>query len=168
MSLKELIIRRGTPQDIPAALQLIKELAAFEKAPHEVENTEEKMLEEGFSPNPVYGFHVADHAGLIIGMAIYYFRYSTWKGKRLYLEDLIVTESFRGKGVGKLLFEVAVQESKQTNCNGMVWQVLDWNTPAIEFYKKYQASFDPEWVNCSLSGEQITAIASQVSVGKEL
>ncbi|MEL7223120.1 MAG: GNAT family N-acetyltransferase, partial [Bacteroidota bacterium] len=86
----------------------------------------------------------------IIGIAIYYYRYSTWKGKRMYLEDLLVTESERGNGYGKALFDKIVQEAKDTDCTGMMWQVLDWNKPAIEFYKQYGASFDEEWFNCHL------------------
>ncbi|HYG39834.1 MAG TPA: GNAT family N-acetyltransferase [Cytophagales bacterium] len=152
----DLILRQGTPQDIPAALRLIKELAAFEKASSEVENTEERMLEEGFGTNPVYGFYVAEIRGEVAGISLYFYRYSTWKGKRLFLEDLIVTESHRGKGIGKALFERTITHALETNCNGMSWQVLDWNTPAIRFYEKYQANFDEEWINCSLSRDQLT------------
>jgi len=148
-------LRQGTKEDIPDMLRLVKELAEFEKAPQEVDNTEERMLEEGFGENPVFGFYVAEINQKIIGMSVYYYRYSTWKGKRLFLEDLIVTEEFRGQGVGKALFEKSIEHAIKTNCNGMSWQVLDWNIPAIEFYKKYNSNFDPEWINCSLSLEQL-------------
>ncbi len=161
MTQPSILIRRGTQEDIPATLSLIKELAAFEQAPHEVENTEQRMLEDGFGPNPVFGFHVAEQNDALLGIAVYYFRYSTWKGKRLYLEDIVVTESQRGKGIGKLLFEASVAEAKRTGCNGMSWQVLEWNTPAIEFYKKFDARFDAEWINCSLTGEQIATYERQ-------
>jgi GNAT superfamily N-acetyltransferase len=148
-------IRPGTEADVPAAFTLIQELALFERAPHEVSNTIEAMLQDGFGPNPVYGFLVAELDGEIVGLSLYYYRYSTWKGKRLYLEDLIVTEKHRKKGIGKLLFDATVDYARQMNCNGMSWQVLDWNTPAIEFYKQYGAHLDGEWINCSLSREQL-------------
>jgi GNAT superfamily N-acetyltransferase len=144
-------IRKGTKADLPAALELIKELALFEKAPQEVTNTLSMMEEDGFGANPIFGYILAEVDGAIIGMSLYYYRYSTWKGKRLYLEDLIVTESKRGLGIGKLLFEETIEIAKKTNCTGMMWQVLDWNEPAINFYKKYNAHFDGEWVNCSLN-----------------
>ncbi len=163
MSVLSVSIRRGTPTDIPATLALVKELALYEKAPHEVENTEEQMLQDGFGPNPIFGFHVAEVNGLIIGIAVYYFRYSTWKGRRLYLEDIVVTESWRGKGVGKLLFAASIEEAKRTNCNGMSWQVLDWNEPAIAFYQKYGAKLDDAWINCSLTHGQIEAFTDRAT-----
>jgi GNAT superfamily N-acetyltransferase len=94
---------------------------------------------------------VAEADGEIKGFALYYIRYSTWKGQRMYLEDILVTESFRGKGLGKLLFDRLIEEAKEKNFSGIVWQVLEWNEPAINFYKKYNSSFDPEWVNCSIA-----------------
>ncbi len=143
-------LRKGTEHDLPEILALIKELALFEKAPEQVINTVEKMKEDGFGAHPVYWFFVAEEDGKIIGTAIYYLRYSTWKGVRLYLEDLIVTEKARGKGAGKLLFEACINEAKTKGYSGMVWQVLDWNTPAIDFYKRYGADLDGEWLNGSL------------------
>lgn len=154
------LIRQGTATDIPATLTLIKELAEFEKAPLEVDNTEERMLQEGFGEHPVFGFLVAEIQGEIVGISLYFFRYSTWKGKRLFLEDLIVTEKHRGKGIGKALFEKTLEKSIELNCNGMSWQVLDWNTPAIQFYEKYHAKFDSEWINCSLSKDLIRDFVS--------
>ncbi len=144
-------IRKGEKADLPDAFRLIKELALFEKAPEEVTNTIEMMEEDGFGPNPIYGFIVAEDEGEIVGMSMYYYRYSTWKGKRLYLEDLIVTEKARGTGIGKDLLDRTVEIAKETNCTGVMWQVLDWNTPAIDFYKKYGASLDEEWINCNLN-----------------
>jgi GNAT superfamily N-acetyltransferase len=145
-------IRKGTREDIPQVFKLIQELALYEKAPHEVENTIEQMLIDGFGEKPIFDFFVAAaEAGEIVGIALYYFRYSTWKGRRLYLEDLIVTEAHRGQGLGKLLFEAIIQEAKATQSHGVVWQVLEWNEPAINFYKKYDAAFDGEWLNCSLN-----------------
>lgn len=148
-------IRNGEKDDLPQVLELIKELAIYEKAPDEVSNTVEMMEEDGFGENPVYGFFVAETNGKIVGISIYYYRYSTWKGKRLYLEDIIVTESMRGKGIGKLLFERTILKAKEENCNGLSFQVLEWNEPAINFYKKYNVDFDGEWINCSLSEDQL-------------
>ncbi len=145
-----LTIRRGTAEDVPAMMALVRELALYEKAPEEVSNTEERMLREGFGENPVFGSFVAELDGKIIGIAIYYYRYSTWKGKRLYLEDIVVTEAMRGIGAGKLLFDKTVEEARMTDCSGMMWQVLDWNEPAIKFYKKYPTRFDGGWLNCHL------------------
>lgn len=145
-----LTIRKGTAQDVPVILELVKELAIYEKAAHEVTNTEERMISEGFGENPAFEVFLLETEAGVAGMSLYYFRYSTWKGKRLYLEDIIVKEQFRGKGFGKLLFDITVKEAKERDCSGMMWQVLDWNTPAIEFYKKYNARFDGEWINCHL------------------
>lgn len=146
----EITVRRSTPADVPAMFELVKELAVYEKALHEVSNTPEKMLADGFGDNPIFGGFVAETEGKIVGIAIFYYRYSTWKGKRIYLEDIIVTESQRGKGLGSLLFEATIEEGKQTGCTGMMFQVLEWNTPSIEFYKKYGTRFDPEWLNAHL------------------
>lgn len=146
-------VRRGKKEDIPAVLALIKELAVYEKAPDEVITTEESMLRDGFGENPVFGFFVAEQDHELIGLALYYFRYSTWKGKCLYLEDLVVTESFRKKGIGKKLFDALVKEAKATNSYAIVWQVLDWNEPAIAFYKKLNANFDEGWLNCMMPQE---------------
>ena len=148
-------IKKGTPHDIPQALQLVKELAAYEKAPDEVEVTIEEMTEWGFGKNKQFDFFVAVENDVIVGLALYYYKYSTWKGKCLFLEDIIVTESQRGKGLGKLLFDQVVQVSKEQKVRRMEWQVLDWNTPAIEFYKKYDATLDGEWVNCKLTNPQL-------------
>ena len=144
--------------DLPQVLELIKELAAYERAPHEVSNTVEQMEKDGFGPNPIYGFFVAEANQVIIGISIYYWRYSTWKGKRLYLEDIVVSEKERGNGAGKLLFDRTMQHSLDEGCTGMMWQVLEWNEPAINFYKKYGAKLDDEWTNGGLERNQIEAI----------
>ena len=149
------IIRDGRKSDLPRVLELVKELAAFEKAPHEVTNTLEQMEEDGFGPHPVYGFLVAENSDGIVGLSLYYWRYSTWKGRRLYLEDIIVTENVRGQGIGKKLFDRTMQHSLDQKCTGMMWQVLDWNEPAINFYKKYGSKLDGEWINCHLESKQI-------------
>ena len=143
-------IRSGIKKDLPELLELIKELAEFENAPDQVTNTIERMETDGFSSTPIFGFIVAENNETLIGASIYYYRYSTWKGKRLYLEDIIVTENYRGKGVGTQLFERTAAIARGTGCTGMMWQVLDWNKDAINFYKKYNAVFDNEWINCSI------------------
>lgn len=143
-------LRKALATDVPEMLRLVMELAIYEKAPEQVTNTEARMLEEGFGENPAFGCILAEEDTKIVGLAIYYYRYSTWKGKRIYLEDLIVTESQRGKGTGKLLFESVIEIGKETNCSGMMWQVLDWNEPAINFYKNYPTRFDEGWLNAHL------------------
>lgn len=143
-------LRKGEKNDIPQVFDLIKELAIYENGLDQVVNSIEKMEEDGFGKNPIYEFIVAEENDKIIGTAIYYYRYSTWKGKRLWLEDLIVNESKRGSGTGKLLFDEMLKIAKNTNCTGMMWQVLDWNDPAINFYKKYNSQFDGEWINCNI------------------
>lgn len=156
--MSEMKIRTGIRSDLPRVLELIKELAEFEKAPHEVTNTVEMMEKDGFGDNPVYGFFVAENQDGIVGLSLYYWRYSTWKGKRLYLEDIIVTESQRGKGIGKLLFDRTMRHTLDSDCTGMMWQVLDWNEAAINFYKKYGSKLDGEWINCNLERDQIKAL----------
>lgn len=153
--ISEVTLRHGTPEDVPRILELIRELAVYEHAEHEVSTNAAQMLADGFGPQPVYGALVAETGGLIVGIAVYYFRYSTWKGKRLWMEDLIVTQSHRGHGIGKKLFFRVMEESLAQKCTGMMWQVLDWNTPSIEFYKRYDARLDPEWINCHLEATQI-------------
>ncbi len=151
-------IREGRKEDLPRVLELIHELAEYERAPHEVTNTLEQLERDGFGPHPVYGFFVAIANEHIIGLSLYYWRYSTWKGKRLYLEDIIVTESKRGTGTGQLLFHATMKKAEEENCTGMMWQVLDWNEPAIRFYKKYGTRFDSGWVNCHLEADGIAAL----------
>jgi len=149
----EIIIRNARKEDCKAMMQLIHELAEYEKAPDEVTVTFDHFVESGFGEKPVWWAFVAEVDESVVGFALYYIRYSTWKGQRLYLEDILVNEPFRGKGIGKLLFDRLLEEVKEKKFSGMVWQVLDWNEPAINFYKKYAGvSFDNEWVNCSLLG----------------
>ena len=143
-------IRRAVKQDCPRLLELVTELAVYEKAPNEVTVTLEHFEESGFGKNPVYWSFVAEEDGVIHGFALYYIRYSTWKGQAMYLEDILVTEAMRGKKIGKLLFDRLIEEAKEKKFNRIIWQVLEWNEPAINFYKKYNADFDPEWVNCSV------------------
>jgi GNAT superfamily N-acetyltransferase len=144
-------VRHAVKEDCPRLMELIKELAEYEKAPQEVTVTMDHFENSGFGPNPVWWAFVAEVDGQVEGFAMYYVRYSTWKGQRMYLEDLVVTEKMRGKRLGKMLFERLIEEAKEKKFKGIVWQVLDWNEPAIKFYKKYDANFDPEWINCSLN-----------------
>ncbi len=148
-------IRKGLKDDLPQVLGLIKELAAYEKAPLEVAVTIAEMERDGFGENPVFRFFVAEDGEKIVGISLYYIKYSTWKGKCVFLEDIIVTESYRKHGIGKKLFDPVVKVAKAMNARRMEWQVLEWNEPAIKFYEKLDSHFDSEWVNCKLSGEQI-------------
>ncbi len=150
-----IIIRKGREEDLPSVHNLIIELAIYENAPDEVENTPEIMKADGFGENPVFGFLVAEAENRIVGLALYYFRYSTWKGKMLYLEDLIVTEKYRKMGIGKKLFDATIFEARETKCRGLIWQVLEWNEPAFNFYRKYDPIIDPQWVTCRLTREQV-------------
>lgn len=149
-------IRKGIQEDLPAVMALIKELAVYERAPDEVENTIEQMQIEGFGPQSVFEFLVAEKTnGTIIGLALYFYSYSTWKGKCLYLEDLIVTESERGNGTGRRLFDAVAEIAKKENVGRMQWQVLDWNEPSIQFYKNLEAELDGEWINCKIRREHL-------------
>ena len=155
-------IRRCVKKDLPRVLELVRELAEYEGAPHEVTNTVAQMELDGFGVNPIFGGFVAEIEGVIMGISLYYWRYSTWKGRRLYLEDIIITEKERGRGAGKLLFDRTMQYALDEGCSGMMWQVLGWNEPAIKFYKKYGAKLDDEWTNCSLERDQIERLLSRV------
>lgn len=157
-------IRKGTKTDLPQVLELIKELAAYEKAADQVNNSVEQMEKDGFGKDPAYGLFVAeDPSGHVVGIAIYYYRYSTWKGKCMYLEDIVVTEQERGKGYGKMLFDQVIEEANLNNCTNMMWQVLEWNKPAINFYKTcYNANLDAEWINCKIELNQDAFLDRQV------
>ena len=144
----EINIRRAVREDCARVMELVQELADYEQAPQEVTVSPEHFEDSGFGNNPVWWAFVAEVNGVIEGFALYYIRYSTWKGQAMYLEDLLVTNAMRGKGIGQLLFDRLFQEAKEKGFNRVAWQVLDWNEPAINFYKKYNASFDGGWINC--------------------
>ncbi len=143
-------VRRAVKEDCPRLLELVKELALYEKAPDEVTVTMDHFVNSGFGGNPVWWSFVAEENGFIYGFALYYIRYSTWKGQAMYLEDIVVTEAARGKGIGTLLFNRLIEEAREKGFKRMIWQVLEWNEPAIHFYKKYHADFDGEWLNGSI------------------
>ena len=155
-------IRKGEKKDLTRVLELIRELADYEKSPDAVTNTLEMLEEDGFGKNALFRFFVAEveneSAGggnTIAGMALFYPKYSTWKGRGIYLDDIVVSEKYRRLGIGKMLFDEVVNTGKRENAKLIWWQVLDWNTPAINFYKKYNSSFDTEWLDCRLTEEQI-------------
>ncbi len=157
-----MIIRKAVKEDCVQIMKLINELAVYEKAPEEVTVSLAHFIESGFGEKPVWEAFVAQSSskqsgegiggvGEVLGFALYYIRYSTWKGQRMYLEDLLVTDAMRGKGIGKLLFDKLIEECKAKKYSGLIWQVLDWNEPAINFYKKFDGvKFDSEWINCSM------------------
>jgi GNAT superfamily N-acetyltransferase len=158
----EIIIRPAIKKDCARLLELVQELATYEKAPNEVTVTPEHFTESGFGERPVWWAFVAASLSkgegestseireVIHGFALYYIRFSTWKGQAMYLEDLLVTNEMRGKGIGKLLFDRLIEEAREKKLNRIIWQVLDWNEPAINFYKKYNADIDEGWLNCSI------------------
>lgn len=149
-------IRKAEKKDIPAIIELIKELAEYERAPNEVTITETQLEKDGFSENPFFEAFIAENDTDTLGMAFYYYSYSTWKGLCLYLDDIIVKNKFRGKGIGEVLFREVVKKAKEKNAKKLHWQVLDWNEPAINFYrKKVDAVLDGEWINCKLTEQQI-------------
>lgn len=143
-------IRIAVKKDCTRLLELVKELAVYEKAPDEVTVSLAHFEESGFGNNPVWWAFVVETEDGIQGFALYYIRYSTWKGQAMYLEDIIVTEAARGKGIGKILFDRLIVEAKEKGFNRIIWQVLEWNEPALNFYKKYNAEFDSEWLNGSI------------------
>ncbi|PSK91077.1 GNAT family N-acetyltransferase [Taibaiella chishuiensis] len=152
---QQITIREARPEDGKAMMALVRELALYEKSPESVTVSDEHFMESGFGANPVWWALVASVVNeegeeQVIGFALYYIRYSTWKGQRLYLEDIIVTEAWRGRKVGAQLMDRLIDTAKAKGFSGMMWQVLDWNEPAIRFYRKYKTHFDNEWINVSM------------------
>ncbi len=146
-----IIIRNAVAGDCPRLLALVRELAEYERAPQEVTITLDVFRDSGFGAQPVWWAFVAEVDGVVEGFALYYIRFSTWKGQRMYLEDFFVREEARGKALGKRLFDRLIADARARNFAGIVWQVLEWNEPAINFYRKYKCTFDGEWLNCTLS-----------------
>ena len=147
----EVVIRKALKEDCPEIMELIKELAVYEKAGDEVTVKFDHFVESGFGSNPVWWSFVATIDDKIVGIALYYVRYSTWKGQRMYLEDIVVNLEYRGHVIVKKLMDAIIVEGKEKKFNGIMWQVLDWNEPAINFYKRYDVVFDGEWLNCSIN-----------------
>jgi GNAT superfamily N-acetyltransferase len=152
------IIRNGIKKDLPSVLKLIKELADYENAADQVSITLDDLEQDGFGTHPWYWFLVAEKDNEIIGLSFYWIRYSTWKGKFLFLEDFVIKEEYRRRGIGSKLFKETIKICKQLNLNGMIWQVLDWNSPAIDFYKKFDAEISKAWLNGKLTKLQIENI----------
>ncbi|NHM04892.1 GNAT family N-acetyltransferase [Flavobacterium celericrescens] len=140
-----MIIRKAFKKDMPSVLELIQELAIFEKEPDAVVVTADDLVRDGFSENPLFQCFVAEVDSEIIGMALFYYRYSTWKGKTIHLEDLIVKENKRGTGAGFALYKEIIKQGKAENVRRIEWNVLDWNTPAIDFYEKSGAKVLSDW-----------------------
>ncbi len=149
------IVRESTKQDMESVLNMIKKLAEFEKELKEVENTVEQLIEDGFGNDPKFKCIVADRDNKTVGFALYCFHYSTWKGNCLYLEDIFVEEESRGIGIGKALFQAIINISKKLNVKRMMWQVLDWNQKAIDFYQNFDAEFVPNWVNVKFTYDKL-------------
>ncbi|HAW51087.1 MAG TPA: GNAT family N-acetyltransferase [Flavobacteriales bacterium] len=149
------VIRKARKEDVPQMLKLIKELADFEKGLHLVTVTESDLLRDGFGKNPLFHALIAEKNLEIHGMAVYFYTYSTWNGKTLYLEDLIVSESSRSKGIGKQLMDEIIKIAKEQDVHRISWQVLNWNVEAQKFYKRFEASLDDEWLNGRLDSDQI-------------
>lgn len=149
----EIHYRKATAADVPAMMGLVRELAEFEKSPHLVENTEEKMQQDGFGPHPVFHAFVAEKETVIVGFALHYVRYSTWRGRVLYLEDIYIQPAHRSQGIGRKLMEMTMEFARKQGMKYLVFQVLEWNTPAIEFYKTFKAELDPEWINVIIRTE---------------
>lgn len=148
-------IRDAVASDVDSIMSLIKELALYEKSPESVANNSETMLRDGFGSAPSFKAFIAEKENKIIGMALCYYAYSTWKGKYIYLDDLIVTESERRSGAGKLLFDKIVEYAKSVDAMQLRWHVLNWNRPAITFYENYPCTFDDEWITCKIEKENL-------------
>ncbi len=144
-------IRKATKNDLPEVLNLVKELAIYEKEPEAVVITLKQLEQDGFGEKPLYWVLLAENENGLLGISFYYIRYSTWKGKSLYLEDLIVKEEFRGHKIGETLFKETIKTAKEIGATAMNWQVLDWNEPAINFYKKFDAELYDNWINGQLT-----------------
>jgi GNAT superfamily N-acetyltransferase len=152
--MKDLIVRKAIKEDCKRLMELVYELAVYEKAAHEITVSLEHFEESGFGENPVWWAIVAESDHVIQGFGLFFIRYRTWKGQYMFLEDFVVARDFRGRGIGKLIFDKLIEEAKERKLKGMVWQVFDWNEPAINFYKKYDGViFNKEWIDVFLPFE---------------
>ena len=164
----ETTIRKATPADVGQILAFIRALAAFERAPEQVTATEEDLLRDGFGPLPIYWCLIAEQDGRPAGFAFYFYNYSTWKGRPgIYLEDIFVYPEFRGRGIGKALLKEVAADALGRGCRRMQWEVLDWNTPAIDFYRAMGAEFLDEWRNVRVEGEALEHLAHPVTAEAE-
>ncbi len=154
-------IRIGTPSDMPAVLELIQELAIFEREPNAVVVTADDLVRDGFGPQPMFGTFVAEMEDKIVGMALYYYRYSTWKGRTIHLEDLIVQAAMRGQGVGEALYAHVLKQAQKDGVRRVEWNVLDWNTPAIAFYEKSGARVLDDWRVAQMDDVAVTKFVNQ-------
>lgn len=152
------VFREAKIDDCEFIYQLIKDLAVFEKAGDKVTLTLEQLKKDGFGEEPLYFSHILEWSGERAGFTLCYYRYSTWKGKSLYLEDLFVLPEYRGKGLAKMALSELKKHANDVGCGRFEWQVLDWNEPAIEFYKSIGAELDPEWINCRLEGHALRGL----------
>jgi GNAT superfamily N-acetyltransferase len=151
-----MLIRKGHIQDVPAILELIKELAVFENEPDAVVVTEKELERDGFGSAPLFKTFIAEVNNEIVGMALFYYRYSTWKGKTIHLEDLIVKEDKRGTGAGSALYKEVIKFARQEGVRRVEWAVLNWNTHAIDFYKRSGATIFQDWLTVQMDEEGIT------------
>jgi GNAT superfamily N-acetyltransferase len=159
-----MIIRKGIPEDMKAVLELIQELAIFEKEPEAVVISEKDLIRDGFGDTPLFHVFVAElesNPKEIVGIALYYYRYSTWKGKTIHLEDLVVKQSMRNNGIGNALYSEIIKQAKKDGVRRIDWNVLDWNTNAIEFYKKSGAKVLDDWRVAQMDEEAITRFLSK-------
>lgn len=148
-------VEEAQPDDAAAIAALIRELAHYERAPEEAVLTTEHILEDGFGPNKIFTCYLARSENQVLGIALLYTKYSTWKGRCVFLEDIIVTEKHRNKGIGKALFRRAIRYAAEQNAGRLEWQVLEWNESAIGFYKNFGAILDTTWINCKFTREQL-------------
>ena len=156
-----MIVRKGKPEDMEAVLSLIKELAVFEKEPEAVVISVEDLVQDGFSSSPLFQVFVAEIEQQIVGIALYYYRYSTWKGKTIHLEDLVVKQNRRGMGVGFALYSEIIKQGKKDKVRRIEWNVLDWNTPAINFYKNSGAKILDDWKVAQMDEEGIVSFLAK-------
>lgn len=157
-----MIIRKAREEDMEPVLELIKELAVYEKEPEAVIITADDLRRDGFGDDPLFYCYVAVEDGSIVGMALYYYRYSTWKGRTLHLEDLVVKENQRGSGIGFALYSEVIKKGYEDNVQRIEWNVLNWNTTAIDFYRKSGATVLADWLVAQMSRSEIEQFVTRL------